>query len=243
MRGKKHLTIAGKARSNPFGVKEPCLLSGQMGSLFEFAAQRLYHLGNHLPVKLESAMYRCFAISAFICLSSQTLLAQEEKLGPPVKQHELLKKFEGQWTTTGKAAATEGQPAVETKGSIKSRMLGKFWVVSDMSAEMSGTKFQALQTIGYDPQKQQYTGTWVDSMMNHMWHYEGRYEESANRLILEAEGPSFDAPGKTAKYRDIYEFKSPGHIVTKSEVRQGDKWITFMTGEAKRTKPASEKKK
>lgn len=163
-------------------------------------------------------------------------VAQEAGLAQPNKQHEVLKKLAGQWTTTGKGVAAEGQPVMETKGTINSRMLGGFWVVSEMSASMGDTKFQAVQTVGYDPKKQKYVGTWVDSVMNHMWQYNGHYDADSDKLILEAEGPSFQPGGKLAKYRDVYEFKTPDLIVTTSEVQQDGKWVPFMTGEARRVK-------
>jgi hypothetical protein len=45
--------------------------------------------------------------------------------------------------------------------------------------------------------------------------------------------------GKLAKFRDVYEFKSQDEIATTSQMQGEDgKWITFMTGTAKRKKSA-----
>ena len=43
--------------------------------------------------------------------------------------------------------------------------------------------------------------------------------------------------GKLTKFRDSYEFKSPDHIISTSEILGADgKWITFMSGESHRKK-------
>ena len=80
-------------------------------------------------------------------------------------------------------------------------------------------------------------GTWIDTMMNHMWHYEGSVDESGTKLVLVAEGPDMMVEGKTTKYRDSYEFKSADLAIATSEMMNADgKWVTFMTGEVKRKK-------
>jgi hypothetical protein len=162
-------------------------------------------------------------------------VAQEPKMPAPQKEHELLKQFVGEWESEAKGSMGPGQPEMKCKGTISSRMLGSFWVISESKGEVMGTTINAIQTIGYDAEKKKYVGTWVDSMMGHMWKYEGFAE--GRILTLEAEGPDFTKPGKTGKFRDVYEFKSKDHIVVSSQMKGEDgKWIIFMTGEAKRKK-------
>jgi hypothetical protein len=116
-------------------------------------------------------------------------------------------------------------------------MLGGFWVISDMTGDMGGVNMTAVQTIGYDSEKKKYVGTWVDSMMNHLWRYEGEVDSTGKTLTLEAEGPNFLANGKSAKFRDAYEFKSEDHIVATSSMLADDgKWVTFMRGDIRRKK-------
>lgn len=92
-----------------------------------------------------------------------------------------------------------------------------------------------IQTIGYDPAKKKYIGTWVDSMMNHLWRYEGTVDGLGKTLTLEAEGPNFMGDGKMATFRDVYEFKSADHIAVSSMMLQQEgQWITFMTGDFRR---------
>ena len=152
-------------------------------------------------------------------------------------EHEWLKKFEGEWTTEGTASMGPGQEDIHCTGTMKSRMLGKHWIVSELAGEMQGTPMNAIQTVGYDPEKKKYVGTWVDSMVNHLWKYEGTVDEGGTKLTLEAEGSNFAAPGKLTKFRDAYEFRSPDHIVaTSSMLGEDGEWVTFMTGNYKRKK-------
>lgn len=173
------------------------------------------------------------AIVLGLTLWVNTLLPAQQtpELPTPQKEHEWLRKFEGEWTSDSQATGVPGQPPMNGTGTMKSRMLGGFWVVSDIVFTMPGVTMNAVQTIGYDPAKKKYIGTWVDSMVNHQWVYEGTVDETGNILTLEAEGPNFMQGGKTAKFRDVYEFKSKDHIVTTSSMLGADgNWATFMTG-------------
>lgn len=169
-------------------------------------------------------------------LVSSAASAQELPQFPgPEKQHQWLHQFVGQWVTEAKGSMGPDQPAIECHGTMTSRMLGDLWLVNEMKGEPMGVPMVGIQTIGYDPEKKRYVATWVDSMMNHMWHYEGTVDETGKTLILEAEGPDLMNQGKTAKYRDSFEFKSPDHIIVTSSMLDADgRWVAFMTGHTKR---------
>jgi len=170
-------------------------------------------------------------------LASPVSAQEPPKFPGPQKEHEVLKQFAGDWETDSEAEAGPGKPAMKCKGRIHSKMLGGFWVVSELETEMMGTKVVGVQTIGYDPKTQKYVGTWVDSVMNHMWKYEGSLDKTGKILTLEAEGPTFLGDGKTAKFRDVYEFKTNDLIGMSSMIEdENGKWITFMTGTARRKK-------
>jgi hypothetical protein len=159
------------------------------------------------------------------------------QLPQPTKEHELLKRFVGEWESTAEAVAGPGMPAMTCKGRSSAKMLGGFWVVIESETDMMGMKINALQSIGYDPEKKKYVATWIDSMFNHKWDYAGALDASGKKLTFEAEGPNFMADGKTTKFRDAYEFKSADHIeATSSMLGPDGKWVQFMTGQIKRKK-------
>jgi hypothetical protein len=173
----------------------------------------------------------------FVFTTSFKVDAQDEPKFPTAqKEHRWLEQFVGQWQTESEAKMGPDQPAMKCTGTMSSRMLGDFWVVSELVGEMPGMTVTCVQTIGYDPGKKKYVGSWVDSVTSHMWKYEGAVDDSGKALTLEAEGPNFMADGKLTMFRDAYTFKSQDHIITTSSMQSEDgTWVEFMTGSFRRT--------
>ena len=120
---------------------------------------------------------------------------------------------------------------------MESSMLGDLWVVNVSDHKIGGMKLKSIQMIGYDPAKKKYVGIWVDSMVNHLWNYEGTLDDSGKKLTLEAKGPSMTGDGKMVNYRDAYEFKDDDTIIATSSMQGADgSWTVFMEGTAKRRK-------
>jgi hypothetical protein len=117
--------------------------------------------------------------------------------------------------------------------------LGDIWIVSNLEGEMPGGagKMHGMMTVGFDATKGKYIGTWVDSVMPHMWIYEGSLDETGKILTLNAVGPNMMTGVGTANYRDITEFKTPDHRVLTSQAEGPDgMWVTFMTANYTRKK-------
>ena len=47
-------------------------------------------------------------------------------------------------------------------------------------------------TLGFDPQKGGYVGTWIGSMTSFLWIYRGTLDRVEKILTLDTEGPNFD---------------------------------------------------
>lgn len=84
-----------------------------------------------------------------------------------------------------------------------------------------GKPARTVMTLGYDPAKKRFVGTFIGSMMTNLWVYEGELDVAGKVLTLDAEGPSFADPTKTAKYKDAIEIVSPDHRILTSRF-QGD---------------------
>lgn len=182
-------------------------------------------------------MKRIALIILFVTLCTTPLLHAQNPgdVPAPLNEHEWLYQFVGEWESVLKTSTGPGQPEFECLGKMTSRKIGGLWVVSELQTDMMGSPMTAIQTLGYDPKTKKYIGTWIDSMYAHMWKYTGTVDESTKSLTLEADGPSFTDPEKSAKYRDIYQFKSADLIVMTSKVQGDDgKWTTFMSGQIKR---------
>jgi hypothetical protein len=156
----------------------------------------------------------------------------------PQKEHRWLAKLVGEWTTEMEADAGPGQDCMKSKGTESVRSLGGLWTVAEGRGEMpDGSPATMIMTLGYDPQKNRFTGTWIGSMMTHLWIYDGELDASENVLTLSSEGPDFQSPGAMRKYRDVIEFKSKDHrVLTSHSLGDDGRWHQFMTAHYRRTK-------
>lgn len=154
----------------------------------------------------------------------------------PQKEHEWLKQVTGEWEYDAKITMEPGKPAMNTSGTEVSQSVGGFWTVSENNGEMMGSPFKGIMTLGYSPEKSKYIGTWVDSMQNKMWEYEGTVDESGKKLTLHAEGPCPMQGGKMVKFQESLEIKSPDHKVFSSKVDMDGKWVDVMHIDYKRKK-------
>ena len=158
----------------------------------------------------------------------------------PQKQHRwLLQHFVGEWTYEGEADM--GGQISRSAGTETVRPVGELWVVAEGRGTMpGGAPATSLLTLGYDPQRGQFVGTWIGSMMTELWSYDsGTLDPAEKVLTLECDGPSFDdaerAAGKTSRYRDVMELRSDRHRVLSSFVRSDDgTWMQFMTSHYRR---------
>jgi hypothetical protein len=78
-------------------------------------------------------------------------------------------------------------------------------------------------------------GTWIGSMMTHLWVYDGALDGAERVLALESDGPSMAGDGSMARYRDAIEVGSDDHRILTSSVRGDDgTWRPFMTAHYRR---------
>jgi len=156
----------------------------------------------------------------------------------PQKEHQWLQQLVGEWTSEAECSMGPGQPSTKSYGTERVRMVGGVWMVGEGQGEMpGGGTATMIMTLGYDPQKKKYLGTWIGSMMTHMWHYDGEMDASGRILTLSAEGPSMAGDGTMAKYQDIIEIKSKDHRTLSSRVLgPDDTWNHFMTAHYRRKK-------
>jgi hypothetical protein len=154
------------------------------------------------------------------------------------KEHQWLQKLVGEWTYEGEATMEAGKPPEKSKGTESVRSVGGLWTVAEGEGEMpGGGTATTMMTLGYDPQKKRFVGTWLGSMMTYLWVYDGGLDAAERVLTLEAEGPSMAAEGKMAKYKDVIEIKSDDHrVLTSHMLGEDGKWQHFMTANYRRVK-------
>ena len=177
---------------------------------------------------------------AALLIGAAVSLADEgiPKMPEPQKEHQWLQQLVGDWTTEIECVMGPGQPAMKSKGTETVRSLGGLWVVCDGRGEMpDGGLTTVVLTLGYDPQRKRYVGTFIGSMMTHLWLYDGPLDPASKVLTLETEGPSMSGEGKLASYKDVIEIVGDGHRRLKSHLLGDDgKWLQFMTADYRRVK-------
>ena len=157
----------------------------------------------------------------------------------PQQQHHWLARLIGEWEMEGESVGGPGQPEMKSKGTERVRSLGGLWVVCEGEGEMpGGGTANMIMTLGYDPRTGRFVGTWVGSMMTHLWVYDGSLDAAGRVLTLNAEGPDFAAGGnKTARYQDIIEFVGDDRRTLTSRTPGPDgNWVEFMKAHYRRTR-------
>ncbi|MEW5926194.1 MAG: DUF1579 domain-containing protein [Gemmatimonadota bacterium] len=147
------------------------------------------------------------------------------------EQHRWLERMVGEWTFESESVMEPGGPPVKYAGTENVRSLDGVWVVCEGRGAMpGGDASTSIMTLGYDPERERFVGTFVGSMMTHLWIYDGELDAAGEVLTLEAEGPGFTDQTRMAKYRDRIEFRSADQrVMTSSYQDDAGEWHEFMT--------------
>lgn len=153
------------------------------------------------------------------------------------KEHAWLTRLAGEWSFEGEASQGPGKPPERATGTETVRTLGDLWAVFGGNGEMPGGGRATTQlTLGFDPKRRRFVGTWVGSMMTHQWVYEGTLDPSGKALTLDCEGPAMEGEG-TAKYQDVIEILDDDHRILRGRVQAADgQWNELMVTRYERVK-------
>lgn len=159
-------------------------------------------------------------------------------LPEPQKEHEWLQQLVGEWEYEHEASCAPDQPKQKFTGTDSVRSLGGLWVVCTGRGEMpGGGAAEVIMSLGYDPVKKRFVGTFIGSMMTNLWVYEGELDSAGTTLTLDTVGPRFDDPTKMIRYQDVIEIKSPDHRTLSSQmIGEDGKWHRFMEAHYRRKK-------
>lgn len=159
------------------------------------------------------------------------------KAAEPQKEHQWLQKLVGEWTFESEAVMGPDQPPMKSEGSESVRSLGGLWTLGEGQGRMpDGSLATTMMTLGYDPQKGRFVGTWIGSMMTNLWVYDGELDADGRTLSLYSDGPSMSGDGM-ARYRDAIEIVSDDHRIMTAAVQGEDgNWSQFMTAHYRRSK-------
>ena len=143
------------------------------------------------------------------------------------QEHRWLERLVGEWTSEMEAAMNPDEPPETFTGTESVRSLDGLWVLCE--GRPGGGESTTIMTLGYDPAKQRFLGTFIGSMSTHMWVYAGELDAGGDVLTLHTEGPAYPDETRTAKYTDTIEFQGDDHRVLTSRVQdEAGAWRQVM---------------
>ncbi len=168
----------------------------------------------------------------------KAMWAAMEKAGTPGKQHQWLAKKAGSWTFTGKfwMGMNPSAPPTEVSGTVeRTSALGGRVLTETVKSEMMGQPFEGHGMTGYDNVKQEFWGTWNDSMTTGVMLSAGQCDEKGNctfkstytdpmtgetretRMVSREEGADKEVMEAFDKGPDGKEFKSMELVYTRKK--------------------------
>ena len=188
------------------------------------------------------AVFAATMLAAALLGATTSARAEEARASyalEPGKEDQWLLQLVGQWEVNTQTDVGPGFPPVEGIANDTVRAVGTFWIVIE-STSMSpeGEPATSLMTIGYDPVTHKVVGTWIDSLYDKLWVYEGSIDEAGTTLTLDTVGPLPREPDKPRKFRDTIELKSVDRRVYTSQMQEDDgTWVRLTRMDATRKKP------
>lgn len=150
----------------------------------------------------------------------------------PTSEHRWLLKLVGNWTYEHDCNMGPDHPPMKCNGRQGTVALGNLWTIGEMeNAGPDGQMTKSIISVGFDPARGKFVGSFVSGCMPQLWIYEGSLDDNQKVLTLDSEGPNFAGDGTLAKYQDIIEFVDNDHYFFYSQVQNADgSWTRFMNG-------------
>lgn len=122
--------------------------------------------------------------------------------------HEWLMKSVGSWEVRGQYYVGPGQDPLDAKGTETVEMMGPYWQRGTLRIELFDSIVEGVTHLGFDPTRQIFVSTWIDSANPFLYLYEGSYDEETRLLSLS--GVNTDPnTGKPATYRSLAGYDLP----------------------------------
>lgn len=172
--------------------------------------------------------------SMALLVFTSSLLAQQPGFPAATQEHQRLAEDVGAWDAAAAIWSSPDGEAETTTATETVRMLGDLWQLSYFKGKFGEMEYSGHGQTGYDPQRQKYVGTWVDSLNPHLMTTEGHVDQESGKLILI--GTGVDAmTGQEIKTKLVSWQTGPGqrlfemyHPVAGQEGQGDDSWWKMM---------------
>ena len=158
------------------------------------------------------------------------------EMGKMTEQHRWLHQLEGDWLCETEMVMGPDQPSMRSTGRDRVRKIGDFWIIAEGETDDADRgPSRMVMTLGFDPQRERFCGTFVHSMMSYLWQYDGTLDVTRKVLTLASTGPSMTGDGSMARYHDVITLLDGEQRSFASSVEGTDgTWFTFMTARHRR---------
>ncbi|MCB9882289.1 MAG: DUF1579 domain-containing protein [Planctomycetes bacterium] len=131
------------------------------------------------------------------------------QLPPQTPEHHRLLANVGRWNVSCTYYTAPSPEPIRIEAIETVEALGTYFTVSLFEADFFGMPFRGRATMGYDPQRQVFVSTWVDTMTPHLFRFEGTFDAAGTTLTMHGDGPD-PATGKPATYTTREEHHDDG---------------------------------
>ena len=119
----------------------------------------------------------------------------------------------------------EDEPAKAT-GTETNELLGRF-VVSKFKGNFFGQEFEGRGQFGYDAQKKEYIGTWIDSMEPNMSFMHGTWDADKKTMTLYTKGYN-STYGREVEGKNVVVYKDDSRVMTMYMKNDEGEWDKSM---------------
>lgn len=140
------------------------------------------------------------ALTAGAFAATRPFAAQEPQMPEVTAQHKHVLAGVGEWEGTFTMFMPGSEPMVypcqETVVAV-----GDYWTTSSFRSDMGGMPFAGASTLGYDSEKKQFVGTWLDSTSTSLTIMHGEHNADSNTLVMRWQGPNWMGDGSLVDFR------------------------------------------
>jgi len=122
---------------------------------------------------------------------------QEIPRARPEQEHDFLKNYVGEWDFTQSMRMSPADPWMEIQGTQTGRLVGDLWLLLEWKSDLEGAPMTGIGLVGYDPKKEKFVSTFVDSMHTAMASGEATLERRTLTTEVSTTDPKTGKPAKT----------------------------------------------
>jgi len=182
-------------------------------------------------LKLVTASIALVAAGTIAVAAVRPAALFPQEMPKPTAEHKLIHQGIGTWEGTltmhMPGMSTEPVPSTEVVTAM-----GPFWTTSRFECDFMGMPFVGAGSMGYDPNKKKYLGTWIDNMSPALAVMEGEMDKESGKLTMHYEAMNM-MTGKLSPHSNVMTMTENSYKL-EFYMGEGDAAMHTMTIEMQR---------